>query len=206
MKKVILPRKRWQQIFDLQLIIAVLVAAIQTFTDNSDRITNLIQLVMLILIVGLNFYVQIKHDQPDSSNFELARWINLALFSEFFCSIWLEIGNFLLLNFRSLEVLWVILLWIAYLVLLLPLAVLYAGNLRHWYLALFAVILLDQQYGPDESLMVSKHFRLLHSVTAQGVIAAFALLFIACCLSYAWFNRFNPSLKFVKSPISKNQF
>ena len=90
-------------------------------------------------------------------------------------------------------------LWAAYLVLLLPLAVLYAGDLKKWYLRLIAVYLLDQQYGPDQSLWVSKNLRIMHSITWQGVIAALALLILACFLGYAWGYSFNPNLKFVKS-------
>ena len=64
---------------------------------------------------------------------------------------------------------------------------------------LLAVYFLDQQYGPDVSLRISRNLRFLHSVTGQGVIAALALLIIACFLGKAWGCHFNPNLKFIKS-------
>lgn len=160
---------------------------------------NIFQLVFLCLVIGLNFYVQFKRKNPSKLNHEITRWITLWLFSGYFIDVWLATGNYLLLNYKQLEILWVLLLWAAYLVLLLPLAVLYAGDLKKWYLRLIAVYLLDQQYGPDQSLLVSKNLRIMHSITWQGVIAALALLILACFLGYAWDYRFNPNLKFVKS-------
>ena len=121
------------------------------------------------------------------------------LLSDLFIDAWLKVGNYFLLNSKQLEILCVLLLWAAYLVLLLPLAVLYAGDLKKWYLRLIAVYLLDQQYGPDQLLLVSKNLRIMHSITWQGVIAALALLILACFLGYAWGYCFNPNLKFVKS-------
>ena len=140
----------------------------------------------LILIVGLNFYVQFNCHNSSKLNFEITRWLNLLVFSSYFTIIWLVVGNYLIFNFRQFEILWVLLLWAAYLVLLLPLAILYAGDLRKWFLMLLAVYFLDQQYGPDVSLRISRNLRFLHSVTGQGVIAALALLIIACFLGKAW--------------------
>lgn len=142
--------------------------------------------MFLILIVGLNFYVQFNRHNSSKLNFEITRWLNLLVFSSYFTIIWLVVGNYLIFNFRQFEILWVLLLWAAYLVLLLPLAILYAGDLRKWFLMLLAVYFLDQQYGPDVSLRISRNLRFLHSVTGQGVIAALALLIIACFLGKAW--------------------
>ena len=199
MNEVILPRKRWQQIFNVQMIFALIVIILEIITKRGHAAGNIFQLVFLCLVIGLNFYVQFKCKNPSKLNHEITRWINLWLFSGYFIDVWLATGNYLLLNYKQLEILWVLLLWAAYLVLLLPLAVLYAGDLKKWYLRLIAVYLLDQQYGPDQSLLVSKNLRIMHSITWQGVIAALALLILACFLGYAWGYRFNPNLKFVKS-------
>ena len=114
-------------------------------------------------------------------------------------SVWVEIGNYFLKNIPRLEILWVLLLWMSYLVLLLPLAILFVGSLKNWFLRLIGVSLLGTQYGPDSLLKIGKNLPWLHSITSQGVVAAFALLILACFLGKAWGFHFNPNLKFVKS-------
>ena len=113
--------------------------------------------------------------------------------------MWVEIGNYFLKNVPQLEILWVLLLWVSYLVLLLPLAILFVGTLKNWFLRLIGVGLLGTQYGPDSLLKISKNLPWLHSITSQGVIAALALLILACFLGKEWRFHFNPNLKFVKS-------
>ena len=199
MNAVILPRKRWQQIFNVQMIFALIVTILEMIPKRERNAGNIFQLVCLVLVIGLNFYVQFKRKNPSKISYEINRWFTLWLLSDLFIDTWLKVGNYFLLNFKQLEILCVLLLWAAYLVLLLPLAVLYAGDLKKWYLRLIAVYLLDQQYGPDQLLLVSKNLRIMHSITWQGVIAALALLILACFLGYAWGYCFNPNLKFVKS-------
>ena len=199
MNDVILPRKRWQQIFNVQMIITLIVTILEMIPKRERNAGNIFQLVCLVLVIGLNFYVQFKRKNPSKISYEINRWFTLWLLGDLFIDAWLKVGNYFLLNFKQLEILCVLLLWAAYLVLLLPLAVLYAGDLKKWYLRLIAVYLLDQQYGPDQLLLVSKNLRIMHSITWQGVIAALALLILACFLGYAWGYRFNPNLKFVKS-------
>ena len=199
MNDVIMSRKRWQQIFDAQMLIALIVTILEMIPKRERNAGNIFQLVCLVLVIGLNFYVQFKRKNPSKISYEINRWFTLWLLSDLFIDAWLKVGNYFLLNFKQLEILCVLLLWAAYLVLLLPLAVLYAGDLKKWYLRLIAVYLLDQQYGPDQLLLVSKNLRIMHSITWQGVIAALALLILACFLGYAWGYRFNPNLKFVKS-------
>ena len=199
MNDVIMSRKRWQQIFDVQMIITLIVTILEMIPKRERNVGNIFQLVCLVLVIGLNFYVQFKRKNPSKISYEINRWFTLWLLSDLFIDTWLKVGNYFLLNFKQLEILCVLLLWAAYLVLLLPLAVLYAGDLKKWYLRLIAVYLLDQQYGPDQLLLVSKNLRIMHSITWQGVIAALALLILACFLGYAWGYRFNPNLKFVKS-------
>ena len=199
MNDVILPRKRWQQIFNVQMIITLIVTILEMIPKRERNVGNIFQLVCLVLVIGLNFYVQFKRKNPSKISYEINRWFTLWLLSDLFIDTWLKVGNYFLLNFKQLEILCVLLLWAAYLVLLLPLAVLYAGDLKKWYLRLIAVYLLDQQYGPDQLLLVSKNLRIMHSITWQGVIAALALLILACFLGYAWGYCFNPNLKFVKS-------
>ena len=199
MNDVIMSRKRWQQIFDAQMLIALIVTILEMIPKRERNAGNIFQLVCLVLVIGLNFYVQFKRKNPSKISYEINRWFTLWLLSDLFIDTWLKVGNYFLLNFKQLEILCVLLLWAAYLVLLLPLAVLYAGDLKKWYLRLIAVYLLDQQYGPDQLLLVSKNLRIMHSITWQGVIAALALLILACFLGYAWGYRFNPNLKFVKS-------
>lgn len=129
MNDIILSHKRWQQIFDVQLIIALIITVLELITKKQRNFGNIFQLVFLILIVGLNFYVQFNRHNSSKLNFEITRWLNLLVFSSYFTIIWLVVGNYLIFNFRQFEILWVLLLWAAYLVLLLPLAILYTGKL-----------------------------------------------------------------------------
>lgn len=203
MESIILPHKRWQQIFNVQMIIALIVIIIVISQHGMQTTPHFIQLAILIALIGLNLWTQIKSKTNKVLLF-VVRWLNLIIFTSGFVSIWLQVGNFLLLNFKQLEVLWILLLWAAYLVLLLPLAVLFAGKIKNWFLALIAVNFLGCQYGPDASLQVSTSLPWMHSITSQGVIAAFALFNIACFLPKAWGYNFNPNLKFIKSKQFQN--
>ncbi len=198
MKDFTLSHKRWQQIFDVQLLIALIWMLLEVIFQNKNSLGNLIQGAFFIIVLGLNFYSQRVNSQ-NGVIFEIVRWLNLFGLSTLFPSVWVEIGNYFLKNIPRLEILWVLLLWMSYLVLLLPLAVLFVGSLKNWFLRLIGVSLLGTQYGPDSLLKISKNLPWLHSITSQGVIAAFALLILACFLGKEWGFHFNPNLKFIKS-------
>lgn len=198
MKNFILSHKRWQQIFDVQLLIALIGIFLEVPSQNKKSLGILIQGAFFIIVLGLNLYSQ-KVNRQNGIIFEIVRWLNLFGLSTLFPSVWVEIGNYFLENVPQLEILWVLLLWVSYLVLLLPLAILFVGTLKNWFLRLIGVGLLGTQYGPDSLLKISKNLPWLHSITSQGVIAALALLILACFLGKEWRFHFNPNLKFVKS-------
>lgn len=198
MKDFTLSHKRWQQIFEVQLLIALIWMLLEVIFQNKNSVGNLIQGAFFIIVLGLNFYNQ-RVNRQNGIIFEIVRWLNLFGLSTLFPSVWVEIGNYFLKNVPQLEILWVLLLWMSYLVLLLPLAILFAGSLKNWFLRLIGVSLLGTQYGPDSLLKISKNLPWLHSITSQGVIAAFALLILACFLGKEWKFHFNPNLKFIKS-------
>lgn len=198
MKNFILSHKRWQQIFDVQLLIALIGIFLEVPSQNKKSLGILIQGAFFIIVLGLNLYSQ-KVNRQNGIIFEIVRWLNLFGLSTLFPSVWVEIGNYFLKNVPQLEILWVLLLWMSYLVLLLPLAILFVGTLKNWFLRLIGVGLLGTQYGPDSLLKISKNLPWLHSITSQGVIAALALLILACFLGKEWGFHFNPNLKFVKS-------
>lgn len=198
MKNFILSHKRWQQIFDVQLLIALIGIFLEVPSQNKKSLGILIQGAFFIIVLGLNLYSQ-KVNRQNVIIFEIVRWLNLFGLSTLFPSVWVEIGNYFLKNVPQLEILWVLLLWMSYLVLLLPLAILFVGTLKNWFLRLIGVGLLGTQYGPDSLLKISKNLPWLHSITSQGVIAALALLILACFLGKEWGFHFNPNLKFVKS-------
>ena len=56
MNDVILPRKRWQQIFDAQMLIALIVTILEMIPKRGHTADNIFQLVFLCLVIGLNFY------------------------------------------------------------------------------------------------------------------------------------------------------
>lgn len=198
MKNFILSHKRWQQIFDVQLLIALIGIFLEVPSQNKKSLGILIQGAFFIIVLGLNLYSQ-KVNRQNGIIFEIVRWLNLFGLSTLFPSVWVEIGNYFLKNVPKLEILWVLLLWMSYLVLLLPLAILFVGTLKNWFLRLIGVGLLGTQYGPDSLLKISKNLPWLHSITSQGVVAALALLILACFLGKEWGFHFNPNLKFVKS-------
>ncbi|MGS0677570.1 CPBP family intramembrane glutamic endopeptidase [Lactobacillus johnsonii] len=198
MKDFTLSHKRWQQIFDIQLLIALIWIFLEALSHNKNSLENLIQGAFFIIVFGLNLYVQ-RAKKTNGIIFEIVRWLNLFGLSTLFPSMWVEIGNYFLKNVPQLEILWIFLLWMSYSVLLLPLAILFVGSLKNWFLRLVGVGLLGTQYGPDSLLKISKNLPWLHSITSQGVIAAFALLILACFLGKEWGFHFNPNLKFIKS-------
>ena len=97
MNEVILPRKRWQQIFNVQMIFALIVTILEMIPKRGHTAGNILQLVFLCLVIGLNFYVQFKRKNPSKLNHEITRWINLWLSSGYFIDVWLATGNYLLL-------------------------------------------------------------------------------------------------------------
>ena len=185
MKNFILSHKRWQQIFDVQLLIALIGIFLEVPSQNKKSLGILIQGAFFIIVLWLNLYSQ-KVNRQNGIIFEIVRWLNLFGLSTLFPSVWVEIGNYFLKNVPQLEILWVLLLWVSYLVLLLPLAILFVGTLKNWFLRLIGVGLLGTQYGPDSLLKISKNLPWLHSITSQGVIAALALLILACFLGKEW--------------------
>lgn len=195
MKNLILSHKRWQQIFDIELIIILIIQGIETVSHNW-RGSYLKFFVFTAIFVCLNFYARLRGENLSKVGTQIIRWLNLIFLGFITVTSWTDVGNFLLHVFPQLEVLWLFLLWIIYIVMLLPLAVLFAGRIRNWFLALIAIRLLTDQYV---ALNVSKNISWLFALNEQGVIAAFSSLLIACYLEYAWGFNFNPNLKFVKS-------
>jgi hypothetical protein len=51
MNDIILSHKRWQQIFDVQLIIALIITVLELITKKQRNFGNIFQLVFLILLV-----------------------------------------------------------------------------------------------------------------------------------------------------------
>lgn len=97
MNDVILPRKRWQQIFDAQMFIALIVTILEMMPRRERTAGNFAQLVILVLVIGFNFYVQFNRKNSSKINYEINRWINFWLFSGIFIDVWLATGNYLLL-------------------------------------------------------------------------------------------------------------
>ncbi len=58
MKNFTLLHKRWQQIFDIQLLIALLWIFLEALSHNKNSLENLIQGAFFIIVFGLNLYVQ----------------------------------------------------------------------------------------------------------------------------------------------------
>ena len=89
MNEVILPRKRQQQIFNVQMIFALIVTILEMIPKLGHTAGNIFQLVFLCLVIGLNFYIQFKRKNPSKLNHEITRWITLWLFSGYFIDVWL---------------------------------------------------------------------------------------------------------------------
>ena len=61
MNDVIMSRKRWQQIFDAQMLIALIVTILVMIPKRERNAGNIFQLVCLVLVIGLYFYVQFPY-------------------------------------------------------------------------------------------------------------------------------------------------
>ena len=99
MNEVILPRKRWQQIFNVQMIFALIVTILEMIPKRGHTAGNIFQLVFLCLVIGLNFYVQFKRKTPYYfSNFlPHAHGSSCQVFKTSYCSleIWPDSFSFL---------------------------------------------------------------------------------------------------------------
>ena len=102
MNDVIMSRKRWQQIFNVQMIITLIVTILEMIPKRERNVGNIFQLVCLVLVIGLNFYVQFKRKNPSKISYEINRWFTLWLLSDLFIDTWLKVGNYFLLNFKQL--------------------------------------------------------------------------------------------------------
>ncbi|KRM98660.1 hypothetical protein FD18_GL000312 [Lactobacillus taiwanensis DSM 21401] len=58
MKDFTLSHKRWQQIFDVQLLITLIWIFLEALSHNKNSLENLIQGAFFIIVFGLNLYVQ----------------------------------------------------------------------------------------------------------------------------------------------------
>ena len=83
MNDVILPRKRWQQIFNVQIIITLIVTILEMIPKRERNAGNIFQLVCLVLVIGLNFYVQFKRKNPSKISYEINRWFTLCCLATF---------------------------------------------------------------------------------------------------------------------------
>lgn len=99
MNEVIFSRKKWQLIFDIQLVTTLIVSIFELALRNQPAADKFGQIFFLILIICLNFYVQFNKNKS-KVNLEIARWINLLILGGAFVDIWLKVGNYLLTNFR----------------------------------------------------------------------------------------------------------
>lgn len=201
MKITNLSKKTWQKIYNFQILFCLLaevllvVCGLNTATKTKNHVTAIIS---LMLFLALTVYVQ-KKEAKNKFIYEFTLWLSLLFGPIILCIFWLKIGNLLLVHLPQIEIIWVLLLWTVYLGLLLPIAMVYAAQIKNWFLRLLAVFLLDIQYGPDSKLKVARSLEIMHSLTKQGVIAAISLFILACFLGKAWGFRFNPNLKFNKS-------
>ena len=201
MKITNLPKKTWQKIYDFQILFCLLaevllmVSGLHNATKTKNQVTAII---LLVLFLALTVYVQ-KMKVKDKFTYEFTRWLNLLFGPGILCTFWLKIGNLLLVHLPQIEIIWVLLLWAVLLGLLLPIAMVYAAQIKNWFLRLLIVFLLNIQYGLVNTLKVSRSLKIMHSLTGQGVIAAISLFILACFLGKAWGFRFNPNLKFNKS-------
>jgi len=72
MKNFILSHKRWQQIFDVQLLIALIGIFLEVPSQNKKSLGILIQGAFFIIVLGLNLYSQ-KVNRQNGIIFEIGR-------------------------------------------------------------------------------------------------------------------------------------
>ncbi len=187
MKVLTWPKQRWQFLLNIQIIIAILFYLLMGISRSPY---NFFTAGILLLILFLNRYQQEKR---------YLKYVNIILLPKPFCSVWFYIGNYLLTHFNKLSVLIILLWWLIWLVILLPLVMTSVCGVHNWILRLITFnIFLDVQYGPDAKLNI-RNLPLMHTFNYQGVISALALIILVCFMVYSWGYRFNPNLKFMRS-------
>ncbi|MBA1393048.1 hypothetical protein EQ500_04060 [Lactobacillus sp. XV13L] len=194
--------KKWLKIYSYELLFCILSLALLILFFHgwaSKPGARGVALTVILLIGGTNLYC-LRSSRPNQIVHGISKWLNIVIVPTYLCSCWVLLGNLLLKTLPQVEILTVILLWLIYVVLLLPLAMSWAATVKNWFLRLLAITFIGIQYGPDARLNVDRHLTLMHAITSQGVIAALSLFVLACFLGYAWGFRFNPNLKFRKGP------
>lgn len=187
MKVLTWPKQRWQFLLDIQIIIAILFYLLVGITRSPY---NFFTAGILLVILFLNRYQQEQR---------YLKYVNIILIPRPFCKVWVYAGNYLLGHFNKLSILIILLWWLIWLVLLLPLVMTSVSEVHNWILRLITFnIFLDVQYGPDAELKI-RNLPLMHTFNYQGVISAFALIILVCFMVHSWGYRFNPNLKFLCS-------
>ena len=92
------------------MLIALIVPILEMIPRRERTAGHFAQLVIFVLVTWFIFYVQFNRKNSSKINYEINRLINFWLFSGIFIDIWVEAGNYFLLNFKQLEILWVLLL------------------------------------------------------------------------------------------------
>ncbi|GAA3635514.1 CPBP family intramembrane metalloprotease [Lactobacillus hamsteri] len=183
-------KKIWQNILNVEIVYAAIIYLILGATQaHSEFFTA----GLLLIILALNRF----QDKNQTLKY-CAVWGNIIILPYEFCSVWSITGNFLLFKLPIIAPLTILILWLFWLVLLVPIVMTSADYIKNWFLRLIAFSFLDCQYGMDIALQI-KHLPFFHTFNDQGVVSAFALLILACFLGYSWGYRFNPNLKFVPS-------
>lgn len=181
--------KTWQWILNGQIIYLLLAFVLSFIHEHNPQVA--IQCVIVIALLLLNVF-QDKNERLKV----LTTWLNIVLLPSAFANIWSVTGNFLLYNFSVIQTGIVLIMWIFYIILLVPLVVVSVKYVHNWFLRLIAFYFLDSALYSNYMILNIKHAPILHTFNDQGVIAAFALFAVVCVMAYEWGYNLNPNLKF----------
>lgn len=184
--------KTWQRILELQLVYVLILYGINLLSQPSQM--NAIELVLVLIVLVFNLLQNKNHHLKIWSI-----WLNLVLLQGAFNNAWSATGNLLLKQFPILQTGVVLIMWVLYIVLLIPLVMVSARYVHNWFLRLVAFYFIDTSIYSSGMLLNIKHAPILHTITNQGVIAALAMLVTVCILVHAWGYNLNPNLKFEPS-------
>lgn len=175
----------WQKILDGQIIYLLLLFVIGFISGSPIQFIIVLVLLLFNVFQNRNQYLKI-----------FTTWLNILILPNAFANAWQITGDLLLRSFPTIQTGIVLIMWVFYIILLVPLVIASIKNVHNWFLRLIAFHFIDIALFSNYMILNIKHAPILHTFNDQGVIAAFALFVAVCVMSYEWGYHLNPNLKF----------
>ncbi len=193
MKKI-----KWDKILLLQILANFLISIFLLVTPNkaeAETTTNMIMLIALTLIGGLNFFRNKNHGLKVTTN-----WLNIIALPFIFSYCLGELGHKLIDFLPNLTILWEVAYLLFYFVIFIPDVVCEYSKVKNTILRLICIqwlVGVIYLFGLNLSLPQNEF---LHIISQYSLTNAITFFVIAYFLIKGWGFKFQWNLKFRKTP------